>query len=216
MECSVDVFVGNSTIVDSEIYQLWVDGNSAREAADILQQRGILQQCCANMDLLMSDVLDHYRTFHMLERLLHTPLKLTEEWTFQMELNTQKMLIEKYTTVTTNPDWIHWLKFILFHTDITNWTTLCCGRYSERSFRRGTEKIWTKSAKKRLFHWYRADVSSTMLGEFIKPLKKCRVTSSTTFRIIFCCQPSYQSKSLKTFFCFKLLFLYVITNVYLF
>jgi len=96
MECSVDVFVGNSTIVDSEIYQLWVDGNSAREAADILQQRGILQQCCANMDLLMSDVLDHYRTFHMLERLLHTPLKLTEEWTFQMELNTQKMLIEKY------------------------------------------------------------------------------------------------------------------------
>jgi hypothetical protein len=40
MECSVDVFVGNSTIIDSEIYQLWVDGNSAHEAAEILQQRG--------------------------------------------------------------------------------------------------------------------------------------------------------------------------------
>jgi len=92
----VDVFVGNSTFVDSEIYQLWVDGNSAREAADALQQRGILQQFGANMDLLMSDVLDHYRTFHMLERLLQTPLKLTEEWTFQMESETQKMLIEKY------------------------------------------------------------------------------------------------------------------------
>ena len=48
------------------------------------------------MDLLMSDVLDHYRTFHMLERLLHTPPKLTEEWTFQMESDTQRMLIEKY------------------------------------------------------------------------------------------------------------------------
>jgi len=96
MECCVDVFVGNSTFVDSEIYQLWVDGNSAREAADVLQQRGILQQFSANMELLMSDVLDHYRTFHMLERLLHTPLKLTEEWTFQMESETQKVLIEKY------------------------------------------------------------------------------------------------------------------------
>lgn len=96
MECSVDVFVGNSTIVDPEIYQLWVDGNSAHEAAEILKQRGILQQWGANMDLLMSDVMDHYRTFHMLERLLHNPLKLTAEWTFQMETDTQRMLIEKY------------------------------------------------------------------------------------------------------------------------
>ncbi len=95
MECSVDVFVGNSTFIDAEIYQLWVDGNSAHEAAEKLQQRGILQQWGANMDLLMSDVLDHYRTFHMLERLLHTPIKLTAEWTFQMEAETQKMLIEK-------------------------------------------------------------------------------------------------------------------------
>lgn len=75
--------------------QLWVDGNSAHEAANVLQQRGILQQWGANMDLLMSDVLDHYRTFHMLERLLHNPLKLTAEWTFQMESDTQQLLIEK-------------------------------------------------------------------------------------------------------------------------
>lgn len=77
------------------IDQLWVDGNSAHEAADILIQRGILQQWGANMDLLMSDVLDHYRTFHMLERLLHTPIKLTAEWTFQIEADTQRLLIEK-------------------------------------------------------------------------------------------------------------------------
>ena len=32
----------------------------------------------------------------MLERLLHNPLKLTAEWTFQMESDTQRMLIEKY------------------------------------------------------------------------------------------------------------------------
>ena len=95
MDCSVDVFVGNSSFIDPEIYQLWVDGNSQHEAADILAQRGILQQCGANMDLLMSDVMDHYRTFLMIERLLHTPLKLSEEWTFQMDKDTQKMLIEK-------------------------------------------------------------------------------------------------------------------------
>lgn len=98
MECSVDVFVGNTTVIDPEIYQLWVDGNSAHEAADVLQKRGILQQWGANMDLLMSDVLDHYRTFHMLEKTLHTPLKLTAtgEWTFQIDGDTQQLLIEKY------------------------------------------------------------------------------------------------------------------------
>ena len=95
MECTIDVFVGNSTVVDPEIYQLWVDGYAAHEAADVLQRRGILQECGASMDLLMSDVLDHYRTFHMLERLLHRP-GLAEEWTFQLEPDTQKMLIEKY------------------------------------------------------------------------------------------------------------------------
>lgn len=53
------------------------------------------------MDLLMSDVLDHYRTFHMLEKTLHTPLKLTAtgEWTFQIDGDTQQLLIEKYTEI---------------------------------------------------------------------------------------------------------------------
>ena len=153
MECSVDVFVGNSTIIDPEICinqkhkqtfkiptnicnwnsfvdQLWVDGNSAHEAADILQQRGILQQWGANMDLLMSDVLDHYRTFHMLEKTLHTPLKLTAagEWTFQMEADTQQLLIEKYIFIyTIFLFFISHLQFIHSHIlspDIMNWMML--------------------------------------------------------------------------------------------
>lgn len=151
MECCVDVFVGNSTFVDSEIYQLWVDGNSAREAADVLQQRGILQQFSANMELLMSDVLDHYRTFHMLERLLHTPLKLTEEWTFQMESETQKVLIEKYY-------YGPFFKVIksydksLFSPDTMNWMTQLCGKYLVRSFRQDSGKIWMKSVRKHQCH----------------------------------------------------------------
>jgi len=43
MECSIDVFVGNSMFLDADIYQLWVDGYAAHEAADALQRRGILQ-----------------------------------------------------------------------------------------------------------------------------------------------------------------------------
>ncbi|KFM83581.1 Acidic fibroblast growth factor intracellular-binding protein, partial [Stegodyphus mimosarum] len=34
--------------------------------------------------MLLSDVLDHYRTFQMLERLLHYPRRLTEQWIFQI------------------------------------------------------------------------------------------------------------------------------------
>ena len=37
------MFVGNSTLIDGEIFQLWVDGKTVDEAAECLQQRGVLQ-----------------------------------------------------------------------------------------------------------------------------------------------------------------------------
>ncbi|KAH9380449.1 hypothetical protein HPB48_008802 [Haemaphysalis longicornis] len=48
------------------------------------------------LELLKSDVLDHYRTLLMLERLLHSPVHLAEQWTFQLAPQTQRMLIAKY------------------------------------------------------------------------------------------------------------------------
>lgn len=68
---------------------------SAHEAASLLQKRGILQQYGATFDLLLSDTQDHYRTFAMLERMLHNPTKLQEQLTFQLSLDTQRMLIAR-------------------------------------------------------------------------------------------------------------------------
>lgn len=48
------------------------------------------------LDLITSDVLDHYRTYSLLERVLHTPSKLSEQPSFQLEPQSRSLLIEKY------------------------------------------------------------------------------------------------------------------------
>nr|CAD7574181.1 unnamed protein product [Timema californicum] len=66
------------------------------DAVQILHQRGVTQQTGASLELVASDVLDHYRTYSLLERLLHNPPKLEEQLAFQIEPQTRKLLIEKY------------------------------------------------------------------------------------------------------------------------
>lgn len=92
----VDIFVGNYTLIDREVFELWVQGYSVNEAVSVLQHRGELGGWDQCLDLLTSDTCDHYRTFGMLEKLLLQPCKLAEEWTFQMDPSVQKMIIEKY------------------------------------------------------------------------------------------------------------------------
>lgn len=96
MFADVDVFISNYTLVDPEVYQLWVDGCSSAEAVTALNQRGVIQQTGATLELVASDVLDHYRTYSLLERLLHNPPKLAEQLAFQIEPQTRRLLIEKY------------------------------------------------------------------------------------------------------------------------
>lgn len=50
----------------------------------------------APLELIASDVLDHYRTYSLLERFLFTPLKLAEQPSFQLEVQSQQLLIDKY------------------------------------------------------------------------------------------------------------------------
>ncbi|KAB0348729.1 hypothetical protein FD754_013586, partial [Muntiacus muntjak] len=57
----LDIFVGNTTLIDEDVYRLWLDGYS---------------QTRATAAVLQSDSMDHYRTFHRLERPLHAPPKL--------------------------------------------------------------------------------------------------------------------------------------------
>lgn len=92
----VDVFITNYTLVDPDIYQLWIEGRTASEAVAILNQQGLGQQTGASLELIASDVLDHYRTYSLLEKLLSNPSKLQEQLAFQIEPKTQQFLIEKY------------------------------------------------------------------------------------------------------------------------
>ncbi|KAG8236301.1 hypothetical protein J437_LFUL016448 [Ladona fulva] len=92
----VDVFISNYSLLDPDIYQLWIDGCSSSEAVMRLQKKGDVQESGATLDLLFSDVSDHYRTYSLLERLLHNPPKLAEQISFQLEPETQHYLIERY------------------------------------------------------------------------------------------------------------------------
>ncbi|RZF48414.1 hypothetical protein LSTR_LSTR007581 [Laodelphax striatellus] len=92
----VEVFISNYTLVDPEVYQLWVDGCSSAEAGTVLYEQNAAHQPGTTLELVASDVLDHYRTYSLLERLLHNPPKLSEQLSFQIEPQTKQLLIEKY------------------------------------------------------------------------------------------------------------------------
>lgn len=53
----------------------------------------------APIDLIASDVLDHYRTYSLIELYLHAPTKLMEQSCFQLEPHTRDLIIEKYYSI---------------------------------------------------------------------------------------------------------------------
>lgn len=68
----------------------------AQEAAKTIVENEFSILGNVHEDLVISYVLDQYRTFQMIEKLLHIPMQLSEQWTFQMTPATQRILIEKY------------------------------------------------------------------------------------------------------------------------
>ncbi|XP_030372910.1 acidic fibroblast growth factor intracellular-binding protein [Scaptodrosophila lebanonensis] len=98
-DCTVDVFISNYTLVDPEIYQLWIEGFTSNEAVCYLKQKGFGNAMGAPLELIASDVLDHYRTYSLIERLLHAPSKLLEQSCFQLEPQTRQLIIEKYFSI---------------------------------------------------------------------------------------------------------------------
>lgn len=92
----LDVFVGNTTVLNEDVYQLWLDGHSV---SDVVRQRmdaGVLLECEASPDVLQSDTMDQFRTFQMCERLLQSPSKVANQLFFQIPSDQQAMLIERY------------------------------------------------------------------------------------------------------------------------
>ncbi|XP_036785422.2 acidic fibroblast growth factor intracellular-binding protein isoform X1 [Manis pentadactyla] len=96
MTSELDIFVGNTTLIDEDVYRLWLDGYSVSDAVALRVRSGILEQTGATAAVLQSDTMDHYRTFHMLERLLHAPPKLLHQLIFQIPPSRQALLIERY------------------------------------------------------------------------------------------------------------------------
>lgn len=77
-------------------WSLWHLCLAVSDAVNIRLKSGILDQTGAGPDVLESDTMDHYRTFQMIERLLHYPLKLVQQLLFQIPPYKQSMLIERY------------------------------------------------------------------------------------------------------------------------
>lgn len=114
MDVEVDVFISNYTLVDPEIYQLWVDGHTGKkkkiifrlllyykyifsvsDTVNILNQSGLGLSTGASIELIQSDVLDHFRTYSLVEKYLGNPIKLQEQLSFQIDPGSRKLLIEK-------------------------------------------------------------------------------------------------------------------------
>lgn len=66
------------------------------DAVSILNQSGLGQSTGATIDLIQSDVKDHFRTYSLVEKYLGNPIKLQEQLSFQIEPASKKLLIEKY------------------------------------------------------------------------------------------------------------------------
>lgn len=67
----------------------------AHDAALVLDKQGVLQNTGLGMDDLISDVLDHYRLFINLEKMLKNPVQLAEQQIYQIDSDTQKMMIDR-------------------------------------------------------------------------------------------------------------------------
>ncbi|KAB0382121.1 hypothetical protein FD755_004038, partial [Muntiacus reevesi] len=92
----LDIFVGNTTLIDEDVYRLWLDGYSVSAAVALRARSGILEQTRATAAVLQSDSVDHYRTFHRLGRPLHAPPKLPHQLIFQIPPSRQALLIGRY------------------------------------------------------------------------------------------------------------------------
>ncbi|XP_059173351.1 acidic fibroblast growth factor intracellular-binding protein-like [Physella acuta] len=92
----IDVFVGNNCVISPEIYELWLKGYTAPEAARIQQNKVALKVYGANFEDLLSDIVDYYRIFTGLEEMLKTPPRLSHQLVYQFDPDTIHMLIQKY------------------------------------------------------------------------------------------------------------------------
>jgi len=93
----VDVFVGNYPQIDWDLYSLWVEGLTVSEAIQTLKEKGVITgQTNLEVELLVCDLNDNYRLFSLWEAMLHQPIMFSEQLVYQIDCETQNVLVEKY------------------------------------------------------------------------------------------------------------------------
>lgn len=65
------------------------------DAVKVRMEGGVMEECEASADVLLSDTMDQYRTFQMCERLLYSPAKIGNQLLFQIPPHLQAILIER-------------------------------------------------------------------------------------------------------------------------
>ncbi|XP_077974556.1 acidic fibroblast growth factor intracellular-binding protein B-like [Styela clava] len=90
----IDIFVGNNTVIDMDVYDLWLRRVSATDAVKQHKIKGK----SVTADLVLSDVLDQYRTLGLLEKYLKIPSSLGHQMSFQLTPKMQRELITRYYT----------------------------------------------------------------------------------------------------------------------
>lgn len=92
LQPDIDVFVGNNTVIDLTLYDLWLKSLQPNEAIKFKKR----EQCNVSSDAVMSDILDQYRTLGLLEKYLKNPSTLAHQLCFQLSQDMQKELIVRY------------------------------------------------------------------------------------------------------------------------
>ena len=92
----VDVLVTDNTTVDLVLFDYWLDGFSVEQSLEMVRRTEARFLKHFSNDFVVVDILDQYRTFALIEKLLPCPSKLNEDWTFRLSDATKVTLVEKF------------------------------------------------------------------------------------------------------------------------
>ena len=93
LQMSVEIFVSNYPVINFDLYELWVEGLTEREPLVSIKDKS---GSAGQLELVLSDLHDNFRTFSLWETMLHQPIMFSDQLVFQLDCDTQNILIEKY------------------------------------------------------------------------------------------------------------------------
>ena len=97
LNSELDVFIGNNTLICFDIYQYYLQGYSPEETASFIKNDTDLTLLGNVHDtLIISDILDQYRQFNLIEKHLQSPISFPNECTFLLTPDSITLLIQLY------------------------------------------------------------------------------------------------------------------------